>query len=86
MSHEDHHVIINFLESTRKSVVHLLGPDQANQPTAADFSLGLLTLKTSTDTAWRLAEKDRLVAEKEKIKAHTEQLRAEIERIKAQKM
>ncbi|KAL0636965.1 hypothetical protein Q9L58_004068 [Maublancomyces gigas] len=80
----DHHAI-NFLNSIRESVLHLLEPDQSSSRSPADVSLGLQTLKSIVDTMWRLAEKDRLLADAEKIKAYAEQLKAETEKIAAQK-
>lgn len=73
------------LQSIRDGVLHLLRPDQSDPPSATHLLLGLQTLKTTADTTWALAEKQRYWAETEKIKACTEQLRAEIEKIKVQK-
>lgn len=85
VSPPDDHRMIDFLEASRKSITHLLGPEQANTPTAADFSNGLQTLRMTVDTAWRLVERDRLLAEKEKSLAYVEQVKAETEKIRAQK-
>lgn len=81
----DHHAI-NFLNSMRESVLHLLEPDETSSQSPADVSLGLQTLKSIVDTMWKLAEKDSLWSETERLKAYVEQLKAETEKLKAQRM
>lgn len=67
----------------RGDIMGLLRVNQFPPPSAADLSLMLQTVKSTADTTWILAEKQRLWAETEKIKAYTEQLKAETGKIKA---
>lgn len=78
--------IIESLDSIRGAVLHLLRQGQSPPPSAADLSIGMHAVKSTADTTWILAEKQRLWAETEKIRAYTEQLKHETERIRAQKM
>lgn len=48
--------LVTFLDQNRASVLHLLRPDQANPPMAANLSLALQTLETGADTMLQLAE------------------------------
>lgn len=73
------HRIGDQLDSIRGAVLHLLRPEQSPPPSAADLSLGLQIVKSTADTTW-------ILAEKQKIWAYTEQLKAETEKIKAQKL
>lgn len=84
VSQIDQHTI-NFLNSIRESVLHLLEHDQSSSRSPADVTMGLQTLKSIVDTMWQLAEKDKFVAETEKAKAYVEQLKAETEKLQAQK-
>lgn len=64
--------------------MQLLGPDQLNPPTGADRRLGLETLKTAADVAWKVAENERIVAQKERDVAETGLAMAQAERYKAE--
>lgn len=77
--------LTDLLQAIRAGVLHLLRPDQSDPPLPAHLHLGMETLKSTADTTWLLAEKQRLWAETEKVKAYTEQLKAETEKIKAEK-
>lgn len=57
--------LLTFRDQNPASVLHLLRPDQANPPTAANVSLALQTLETGADTV----EKGRLWAERRNIEA-----------------
>lgn len=78
--------IIQMQDAIRGAVLHLLRADQCPTPSGADLALGLQTVKSTADTTWILAEKQKLWAETERIKAYTEQLKAETEKIRVQKM
>lgn len=78
--------IMQMQDAIREAVLHLLRADQCPTPSWADLALGLQTLKSTADTTWILAEKQKLWAETERIKAYTEQLKAETEKIRVQKM
>lgn len=66
---------------TELTVLPSLAPSQL---TPEDRSLALQTLKTAADSAWRLAEKERIQAEVELKQAEGEMRKAELEKISAQ--
>lgn len=73
------------LDYIRGDIMQLLVPNRSPPLSGGDLSIAIQTIKSTADTTWILAEKQRLWAETEKIKANTEQLRAETEKIRAHK-
>lgn len=78
--------LVALLEQISSSVVDLLKFDPYITISAADLSVGLQTLKTATDTAWRLAEKGRIEADVKLVLADVEKIKAGTEKMIAEKM
>lgn len=79
---EDPQRITELVQSIRNATVHFLRPGQTNPgPTGADRSLGLQILKSSVDTAWKIAAGNFVVAEAKKIQLENEGLVLEKQRL-----
>lgn len=78
--------LIALLDQIRRSVVDLLQSDIPPKISADDLSLGMQTLKTVADTAWRLAEKRRIAENVKLILADIEKIKAGMEKTMMEKM